>query len=211
MVNLKEVNKLLKQYSPIERIRWVYEHLSQELVATTSGGRTSRILPSLIQEALGTSVPTIFVDTGHYPVETHAFVNTMEKDGVDVRRYTSSMNPQEMELQYGRLWEENGTAFEQFLQIAKHEPLNKAFKELGAQVWIRGIMGFQTDERARTPILEYKKGLYRLHPVIDWKYEDAQVYLEKHSLPMNSAHYDITKGPNGGLECRIGEKGGIMD
>ncbi len=205
----KEINDILADLTPIERIKWVGKKFKSGIVATTSGGRTSRVIPALVQKALGGSVPTIFVDTGHYSKETYIFVDRMQSEGVDIRYYQASMSIKRMQALHGDLWLSKDKKFEKFLDITKHEPLNRAFRELGATVWVRGIMGFQTSERSKSHIFEYKNGLYRLHPIIDWTHKQAQNYIEENGLPVNPHHFDITKGLQGKLECKIGEKGGF--
>jgi phosphoadenosine phosphosulfate reductase len=211
-INLASTNDTLSELTPVGRIRWIYDHFGKKgLVSTTSGGKTSRILPALIEEALGFSIPTIFIDTGHYPDKTYHFIDAMEKQGIDIRYYQSRMSRKRMEALYGEMWNKEGVSFENFLTITKHEPLNRAFHELEARVWIRGIMNFQTKERTKTQIFEYKKGLYRLHPVIDWTQKTAVNFLKDNNLPINNKHFDITKGPCGKMECKIGERGGFAN
>lgn len=209
MINVEEANKVLKNFDPVERIKWVCSKIPQGIVTTTSGGRTSRILPDIIKKTLNLSIPTIFVDTGHYPDETCRFVDKMQKDGIDIRYHAPQMTPNKMGNVYGKLWEKSGEEFEKFLNIVKHQPLNRAFSELNPNLWIRGIMSFQSSERAKMPILEYKNGLYRLYPIIDWSEDQAIKYLEENKLPINNFHYDITKGSSGKKECRIGEEVGV--
>ena len=209
---VKEANSHLNSSDTIGRIRWACHQVqaSAGLVATTSGGKTSRILPHLVREALGSYIPTIFIDTGFYfDRATYPFIAQMKKDGIDVKVYGSNMSPGMMEAMHGRLWEKGGNDFKEFLEIVKHEPLNRAFQELKPTIWVRGIMGYQTAERSETPILEYRRGLYRLHPIIDWTEEMANEYIRKNNLPVNPNHFDITKGEGGKMECGIGEKCGL--
>lgn len=206
-IDVAKTNDILSGMSAVERIRWAHDNFGQGIVATTSGGRTSRLIPGIIKEALGFSVPTIFVDTGHYSKETYLFVDRMEAEGADIRYYQANMSRKRMEALHGNLWESEGKDFDRFLNITKHEPLSRAFHDLDASLWIRGIMGFQTSERAKTDIFEYRNGIYRLHPIVDWTHQEARQYLEENHLPVNDHHFDITKGPSGKLECKIGGAG----
>lgn len=209
-IDLEQANEILERLSASERIKWMAGKISEGVVSTTSGGRTSRILPHLIQQTLGKPIPTIFVDTGLYLQQTYQFLAKMEKDGIDIRYYSPKMSIKRMQALYGNLWEREGAKFDYFLHVIKHEPLNRAFRQLKAKLWIRGIMGFQTTKRAKAPVLEYRNGLYRLHPIIDWRQAEARQYLEKNNLPVNSNHYDLTKGLCGKKECKIGEKSGFI-
>ncbi|MHC4103584.1 MAG: phosphoadenosine phosphosulfate reductase domain-containing protein [Planctomycetota bacterium] len=210
-MDIEETNKHLNTLSAAERIKWAYERAPDKLVATTSGGRTSRILPNLIKEALGFSIPTIFIDTGHYPPQTYQFIAQMHDDGVDIRTYGANMSPELMNAIYGELWNAQGKDYEIFLDIVKHGPLNQAFQELKPQFWIRGLMGFQTTERSKKLVLEYKNNLYQLHPMIDWSRQQVNDYLKENNLPTNKCHYDITKGLNQKSECKIDDHCGFVD
>ena len=210
-MDIEETNKHLNTLTAAQRIKWAYEQAPGKLVATTSGGRTSRILPHLIQEALGFSIPTIFIDTGHYPAETYEFIAKMHQDGVDIRTYGANMSPELMTAIYGELWNAQGKDYEIFLDIVKHGPLNQAFKDLKPKFWIRGLMGFQTTERSKKLVLEHKNNLYQLHPMIDWSRRQLNTYLKQNNLPTNNSHYDITKGPDLKSECRIDEHCGFED
>ncbi|MDT8300172.1 MAG: phosphoadenosine phosphosulfate reductase family protein [Sedimentisphaerales bacterium] len=211
MIDIEETNKYLNTLSAAERIKWAYKRAPDKLVATTSGGRTSRILPNLIKEALGFSIPTIFIDTGHYPPETYKFIAQMHDAGIDIRPYGAGMSPELMTAIYGELWKEHGGDYEMFLDIVKHRPLNQAFQELKPHYWLRGLMGFQTAERSKRPVLEYKNNLYQLHPMIDWSRQQVNDYLKENNLPVNESHFDITKGQNLKSECKIDDHCGFVD
>jgi phosphoadenosine phosphosulfate reductase len=211
MIDLERANEHLNTLTAAERIKWAHKHAPDKLVATTSGGRTSRILPHLVKEALGFSIPTIFIDTGHYPPETYKFIAQMHNDGIDIRTYGANMSPELMTAIYGELWNAQGKHYEIFLDIVKHGPLNQAFQELKPQFWIRGLMGFQTTERSKKLVLEYKNNLYQLHPMIDWSMEQVNVYLKEHNLPTNQCHFDVTKGKDFKKECRIDDHCGFID
>ncbi len=209
-INVRQANQILNELSATERIKWITSKISEGVVATTSGGKTSRILPSIIKDALGKTIPTIFIDTGFYPEETYQFLDQMQKDGIDIKYYNPKMSIKRIKALYGNLWEAKKEKFDQFLEIVKHEPLNRAFKQLKAHLWIRGIMGFQTKERQRMPIFEYKNGIYRLYPIVDWPRGKAEQHLQEKNLPVNLNHHDLTKGSCGKKECKIGERTGFV-
>lgn len=210
-IDLDQANGILEGLCACERIRWAHSFARGRLVATTSGGRTSRILPHLVSGALGYSIPTIFVDTGHYPTETYQFIAEMYADGIDLRFYGASMSPELLKAVHGDLWNRDGMDFDLFLEMVKHRPLNQAFEDLKPRVWVRGIMGFQTEQRRRQQILEYRNGLYRLHPMLDWSRERMESYLNEHQIQINQGHYDVTKGPGFKNECKIGNRCGFID
>jgi len=80
VIDLEEANKHLRQMSPVERIRWAYDVAGDRLVTSTSGGLTSRTLPSLIKDALPeVNIPIFFVNTGFYGITTVKQIRGMLK------------------------------------------------------------------------------------------------------------------------------------
>jgi phosphoadenosine phosphosulfate reductase len=135
----------------------------------------------------------------------------MIADGIDVRTYGANMSPELMAAIYGELWNAQGKDYEVFLDIVKHGPLNQAFKELKPKYWLRGLMGFQTTQRSKKQVLEYKNNLYQLHPMIDWTMEQVNSYLRDNNLPTNKCHFDLTKGRDLKKECKIDDHCGFID
>ena len=72
-------------------------------------------------------------------------------------------------------------------------------------------MGFQTTERSKRPVLEYKNNLYQLHLMIDWSRERVIDSLKENNLPVNVSHFDITKGQSLKSECKIDNHCGFID
>ena len=200
--------KHLISCTAIERIQWAHHKAPEGLVATTSGGRTSRILPHLVQQALGRSIPTIFIDTGHYPPQTYKFVADMLADGIDIRFYGASMSPELMISVYGELWKNEGEDFDRFLNMVKHRPMNCAFEQLKPVIWLRGVMGHQT-EREKEQVLTYRNNLYQICPMVDWTEKQADDYIKEHHLPANDHHFDVTKGSTYNMRCKIEELCGL--
>jgi len=183
----------------LERIKLAAQAFGKHLVATTSGGETSAVLLHLLKQAK-VDTPTIFVDTGHYPASTYKQIDTLKQLGYDIRTYRAETSKHIQPLQ-----KRDPVAFRHHI---KHEPLNRAFRELNANAWLRGIMRWQTEERTTYPFVRKRKGLWQLHPLLDWTREEAISYCKKHHLPINTAHHDITKEAATN-ECRIGDYCGI--
>jgi len=200
------VNEIHKDRDAEQRVVWAYETFGAALGLTTSGGKNSAVLPHIVRNAFAkmqasSLPPLIFVDTGHYPESTYEMLKILEGWGFDLNRYHPQM-PLEMEEP---LYDDAHLlqGFEKFRQRVKHEPLNRAFSELGTQLWLRGIRYYQTDERSHASFFENKNGLYRLHPILDWSRQDVESYIAENNLPINTSHFDVTKDEKG--ECGIGE------
>ena len=61
--------------------------------------------------------------------------------------------------------------------------LERALKELRAETWFSGLRRVQSQSRANTAPIEFKRGRYKVHPIFDWTDRDVGMYLQKHGLP----------------------------
>jgi phosphoadenosine phosphosulfate reductase len=129
----------------------------------------------------------------------------------DVVTYYPKMTPKEIEDAYPG-WNRDAAseAFETVGVMCKQEPLNRAFEDLKPELWIRGIMAWETPERANADLLEYREGMYRLHPILDWSYEKAESFMAEQGLPRNLKHFDVFKGEDQSLECSIDGAGRVV-
>ena len=70
-------------------------------------------------------------------------------------------------------------------------------------------MRHETPERQAADFVQFKNGVYQIHPILDWSHEAALNYLAEHDLPINEDHWDPTKGRDQRGECLIGDNCGI--
>lgn len=206
-LQLREKNEYLESlFSPQDRIVWACTFCNGfPAVTSTSGGLTSRILPHLINDAMGYYLPTIFVDTGFYPIQTYLHINQMKKEKIPIHTYHPTLCNAEVIMRFGGVPEENTPLWDEFLRVVKHEPLQNAFDDLRPGLWIRGLMHWQTYERGQKNFLEFKENSFRLYPFLDWTSEQAMGYMVDNQLPFNFYHYDLTKGKSQKKECKIGD------
>jgi phosphoadenosine phosphosulfate reductase len=195
-----------------ERLRWARDHFGDRIVSTTSGGDVAALTPHLMNRAFGSDFKPkiVFVDTGYYTPETLEMAEWIGKTN-DVVTYRPTMTPKEIEEAYPG-WRKDPTSaeFDIVSRLCKAEPLSRAFEDLGAELWVRGIMAWETPERANADILEFREGMYRLHPILDWSEETAEHYMETHALPRNPNHFDVFKGEDQSLECSIDGAGRVV-
>lgn len=72
--------------------------------------------------------------------------------------------------------------------IRKVEPLQRALH--GADVWITGLRAGQSANRKQLDISEYDtvNKVVKVHPIIDWSWEDLRREVDFHQIPYNSLH-----------------------
>lgn len=196
--------------TPIQRIRSAYAAFAGELLLTTSGGETSAAMPHLVACALGSKdFPLVFVDHGFYTSATYRMIDYFRASGYRLKVYRSALTPGEVERDYSGWSDPHSPLFSAVVSQIKHAPLNRAFAELVPKAWIRGIMRHQTWERQAAEPVQYKNGIYQVHPILDWSRETVLAYLAEHDLPINQDHWDPTKGRDQRGECLIGDNCGV--
>ncbi len=203
------LNEIMNSKSAITRINRIVKACKGTVLMTTSGGEFSAVLPHLVRRATGRDIPLVFVDTRHYSKPTYDMIDYLLENKFDVRIYSSEYTQEELLAEYPDWWNDSDENFSQeifdeVVKKIKHDPLERAIDEIHPEMWLSGLTGFKTSERANRSVIEYNAmEIVKLHPIIDWDLDEVERYLEWHSLPRNIHHFDITKGLEQKNECGI--------
>lgn len=180
---LKDVNQWLEAQSAEDRARWALEHLPGEHVLSSSFGAQSAVLLHMFT-ALKPDIPVILVDTGYLFAETYRLIDELtDRLGLNLQVYRSNISTAWQEARLGRLWEQGSEGIDQYNQINKVEPMERALTELGAGTWFAGLRRAQANSRSELPVLRLQDGRLKVHPIIDWQELDVHRYLRRHDLP----------------------------
>jgi phosphoadenosine phosphosulfate reductase len=166
-----------------ERFARLFEIYGARAVATTSFGLQAAVTLHLIHHH-APKMPVVFIDTGYLFPETYQYIEQLlEKWPVDLRTYTPLMTAARQEVIYGKLWEQGKEGNEKYALINKIEPMNRALKDLAADVWISGLRRSQSSTRVHRPFAEQQNKTLKVYPILDWP--DAQVnsYMAMHQIP----------------------------
>lgn len=173
----------LRKSSINERVAWALENLSPNFVLTSSFGAQSAVTLHLLTQHLA-DIPVVLIDTGYLFTETYQFIDQLtERLNLNLKVYKSDLSPAWLESRHGQLWENDIAGINQFNQIMKVTPLEKAFTELNVKTWFSGLRNVQSQSRKNTPIVEQKGQVTKFHPIIDLTDRDVYHYLKKHNLP----------------------------
>lgn len=183
-LDLPSLNLELTDKSAQERIEWATKHYPSEVVLSSSFGAQAAVSLHLAA-SVQSDIPVILVDTGYLFPETYNFIDELtEKLSLNLKVYrTQELSPAWQEARYGKLWEHGVKGLEQYNHLNKVEPMQRAFDELGAKVWLAGLRRNQSQSRQNLPVITSSKGRIKIHPIIDWSDRDIFDYLKKHDLP----------------------------
>ncbi|MEM9280368.1 MAG: phosphoadenylyl-sulfate reductase [Verrucomicrobiota bacterium] len=166
-----------------QRIDWAIDRWGDELAMTSSFGAQSAVLLHLVTQKKP-DMPVILIDTGYLFEETYHFVDELtEKLNLNLKVFRSSLSPAWQEARWGKLWEKGVEGIEQYNQLNKVDPMNRALDELGLVASLSGIRRQQSSTREHVPALAAQRGRYKVHPIIDWTDMEIGQYLTENSLP----------------------------
>jgi phosphoadenosine phosphosulfate reductase len=175
----------LLELSAEERVEWALRNLPGNPVLTSSFGIHSALMLHLVTR-IAPGLPVIFIDTGYLFTETYQLVDELtDRLNLNLHVVHSEFSSAWQESRYGRLWEQGLTGLEQYNQINKVEPLNRAMQELDVGYWFSGLRRQQSDSRARLPVLHKKEARFKMYPVIDWNSREVHAYLGRNQLPLH--------------------------
>ena len=180
---LDEINSDLERRSAEDRVRWAMAHLPGGQALSSSFGAQAAVSLHLVTRLLP-SIPVVLIDTGYLFPQTYRFVDDLvEKLGLNLKVFQSRVSPAWLEARHGRLWEQGIEGIEQYNELRKTEPMQRALRELRVHSWFAGLRRDQAQSRRRIRPLEWRDGRWKVHPIFDWTDRQVFEYLRKHDLP----------------------------
>jgi phosphoadenosine phosphosulfate reductase len=179
-LDLKRLNHEFRQHSPEQRIIELYKIFPPpQVMLTSSFATTSAYLLHLIsihqpkQEVL-------FIDTGYHFEETLTYKTYLKKIyDLRVREVKADADKHQLTTD-NRSWAQDP---EYCCKINKVEPLEKLKRSY--QVWISGLMRWQSDHRATLDIFEARDGILKFYPLLDVSRAAREAYVKQHLLPFH--------------------------
>jgi phosphoadenosine phosphosulfate reductase len=166
-----------------ERLRLLHQRLGDRLIATTSFGLQAAVMLHLIHEH-APEVPVVFIDTGFLFPETYRYAEELSSRlKLDLRVYQPTVSAARMQALWGNLWEDGREGADRYALLTKIEPMNRALRESGADVWLSGLRRSQSHTRADRPFVEQQKRTLKAYPILDWADAQVELYFNEHQLP----------------------------
>ncbi len=173
----------LADLSAGERISHLYERLGDRIMATTSFGIQAAVTLHLIHEH-APKIPVVFIDTGYlFPETYHYMEELMSLFDLDLRIYQPTHSAARMQAIWGDLWDQGKEGAERYAMLTKIEPMNRALRESGADVWLSGLRRSQSKTRQNRAFVERQKNTIKAYPILDWADAQVELYFQKHELP----------------------------
>ncbi len=176
--DLEKLNKKYITLSPVERIREIYNDFDNILLSSSFG--TTAVFQLYLFYKSGVKQPVHFIDTSYHFKETLEYKEKLTKlfdlNVIDI-------NPDKEQNEYskqGELWQYDP---DECCRINKVEPFEKVRDQ--HEVWISGLMSWQSSHREKLNIFEEKKGMIKFYPILDVKEKEALAIIEENNLPIH--------------------------
>lgn len=179
------------------RLRRLYRDFPIDRIMVTSAfAATSAYLLHLVHR-IAPEQKIYFIDTGYHFPETLAYKEHLTQlyglTVVDVR----AENWKHAFTLEDRTWEKDPNFC---CSINKVEPLESLRKDF--DVWISGLMRWQTEHRASLNVFENRNGMLKFYPLLDVSREERDRYIRENDLPF---HPLVAKGYSsiGCAQCTV--------
>lgn len=182
-VSPETLSEELRNLNAGKRLELLYERLGSRLVASTSFGLQAAVMLKLLHDH-APKVPVISIDTGFLFPETYRYAEElMEKFPLDYRIYHPTVSAARMQAIHGDLWEQGREGAEKYGLLTKMEPMNRALREIGGDVWLSGLRRAQSETRQDRPFVEQQKKTIKAYPILDWADAQVEVFYHQNDLP----------------------------
>ncbi|KAF2674836.1 Phosphoadenosine phosphosulfate reductase thioredoxin [Microthyrium microscopicum] len=186
--HLKYLNKQLQNLEPEDILKWAIISIPN-LYQTTAFGLTGLVTMDMLSK-LSTSSPIdlIFYDTLHHFSETLNLVSRVQARYPHIKLHIYQPQDADSEAtfaaKYGaKLWE---TDDERYDWLAKVEPAQRAYAELGVKAILTGRRRSQGGKRGDLDIIEVDDaGIIKINPLANWSFGQVKAYVDEHQVPYN--------------------------
>ncbi len=185
---IASLNTKYKTLSIKERIVELYNDFSEkEIMLTSSFAATSAFLLKLFSE-VHPSQKVYFIDTGYHFPETMDYKAKLSKL---YNLNVDSISALKKEHDFTTSDETYRKNPEFCCSINKVKPLSIIKEKYN--VWISGLMEWQSDHRSTLDIFEIRGGILKFYPLLDVTKEERETFIEQNKLPF---HPLVAKGYN---------------
>jgi len=183
---IKILNEKYHSLSIQERINELYNDFDEsEVMLTSSFAATSAFLLRLFSD-IHPSQKVYFIDTGyHFPETLDYKAELTKRYNLNVQSIAALKEEYEFTLS-DETWRKNP---EFCCSINKVKPLDIIKNKYN--VWISGLMKWQSDHRATLDIFEMRGGILKFYPLLDVTKEEREAFIAENQLPF---HPLVSKG-----------------
>lgn len=192
--DLAGLNTAFRGKKPSEIMQYAIEEARNPVVFTNFRPLAIAFLQLVTQPQK--DIPVIWVDHGFNTPETYRHVeNVVEYLGLNMHVYSPKMSAAHYLAVHGTIPPLDTPEHDEFSQIVKLEPFNRAMQEIQPDIWLNGIRHDQNAHRKNLDIFTFgSHGTVRVAPMFELTELDVEEYIYDRDLPDNHDYFDPTKG-----------------
>lgn len=177
---LEALNKKYKSLDLKSRIKALYSDFkASEIMLTSSFAATSAFLLKLFSEVKPSQI-VYFIDTGYHFDDTLAYKKKLTQTyGLSVKSVRAVSSEHDFTTK-DQTWNKNP---DYCCKINKVKPLDKI--KANYNVWVSGLMKWQSDHRSSLNIFEQRKDILKFYPLLDVSKEERDSFINQHQLPFH--------------------------
>ena len=191
-LNLEEINKKLKDKSPIEIISWAISFAKNPVITTNFRPYEVAILKAVTE--VQQDIKVIWCDTGYNTLQTYKHAEEIiKKLNLNIHLYAPKQTVAHRNVVLGVPSIED-PKHQLFTEQVKLEPFARAMKEHQPDVWFTNLRKGQTVFRNSIDVVSQSKdGIVKVSPFYNWTDEQLDAYLVEQKLPNEFVYFDPTK------------------
>ncbi len=176
--DIEKLNEIFEPLSVEERLRLVFQYFEPtKILMTSSFGTKSAVILKLLTEVRPQHT-VYFIDTTYHFQETLDYKDQLTQLlGLNIETLSPKKNENKL-TKDEMWWQEHPKMCCAINKIAPLEPVKAKH-----QLWISGLMSYQTKFRSHLRIFEKQGDIIKFHPLIDITDETFQNYFDEFELP----------------------------
>ena len=178
MTDPEHLNEVFASLAPMERIHLLYAYFEESEVLVTSSFGTKSVYLLYLLHQMRPSQKIYFIDTTYHFPETLAYKDELiSRFGLRVEDVLPNEAENKVTCEEA-WWKDHPRMCCAVNKIVPLEPIKARH-----QVWISGLMAYQTPFRANLRIFEQQGDILKFHPLIDMDEQTFTAELERLQLP----------------------------
>ena len=205
--DISNVNKELREKSPLEIIKWALNNSKNPLLTTNFRPYEAAIIDLCTK--VKPEINILWCDTGYNTKAIYSYANKLISSmNLNIKLYVPLQTSAHRESFMGQVPEVDDPKHKEFTEQVKLEPFKRAMREIKPDLWITNLRKGQTEFRNNIDIVTTtKEGLLKVSPFYYWSDSNLEVYMKKNSLKNEFDYFDPTKVDEK-RECGLHNGGG---
>ncbi|MCC5924319.1 MAG: phosphoadenosine phosphosulfate reductase family protein [Crocinitomicaceae bacterium] len=191
-MDVTNVNKLLNNQSPRERVEWAISQAKNPVLTTNFRPYESAIIH--LVTAVKPDIKVIWCDTGYNTPQTYRHAKEIiDQLKLNIAIYVPQLSAAYRDVILG-IPEVDTPAHDEFTRQVKLEPFQRAMAEHQPDLWFTNLRKGQTAFRDSIDVVSQgKDGIIKVSPFYDFSDEQLDKYLVENNLSTEHKYFDPTK------------------